>query len=47
MCQKWKDEVLSQAPGGATVAVNKWLARTTLDVIGEGDGVHNRPGFRS
>ncbi|GJE88905.1 cytochrome P450 [Phanerochaete sordida] len=35
MCQMWKDEVLAQAPGGATIAVNKWLARTTLDVIGE------------
>lgn len=36
MSQKWKDEVLSQAPQGKVIAVNKWLARTTLDVIGEG-----------
>ncbi|KIP03775.1 hypothetical protein PHLGIDRAFT_129943 [Phlebiopsis gigantea 11061_1 CR5-6] len=35
MSQKWKDEVLSQTPQGKTIAVNKWLARTTLDVIGE------------
>lgn len=36
MCQQWKDDVLSQAPNGKTIAVNRWLARTTLDVIGEG-----------
>ena len=35
MCQQWKDE-LSGSPGGAVMHVNKWLARTTLDVIGEG-----------
>nr|BAL05189.1 cytochrome P450 [Phanerodontia chrysosporium] len=35
MCQLWKDEVLAQAPTGMTIAVNQWLARTTLDVIGE------------
>ncbi|EKM51869.1 uncharacterized protein PHACADRAFT_262258 [Phanerochaete carnosa HHB-10118-sp] len=35
LCQLWKDQILSQAPGGATILVNIWLARTTLDVIGE------------
>ncbi|KAF7791574.1 hypothetical protein EIP86_002590 [Pleurotus ostreatoroseus] len=35
MCQQWKDEVLADAPKGSTVMVNKWLARLTLDVIGE------------
>ncbi|EKM52320.1 uncharacterized protein PHACADRAFT_260638 [Phanerochaete carnosa HHB-10118-sp] len=35
LCQKWKDEVLDHTPGGVTITVNKWLARTTLDVIGE------------
>ena len=34
MCDKWKTEVLD-APN-KTVYVNKWLARTTLDIIGEG-----------
>ncbi len=34
MCDKWKTEVLD-APE-KTVYVNKWLARTTLDIIGEG-----------
>lgn len=34
MCDKWKMEVLD-APD-KTVYVNKWLARTTLDIIGEG-----------
>ncbi|TBU46080.1 cytochrome P450 [Dichomitus squalens] len=33
MCDKWKTEVLDSSSG--TVAVNKWLARTTLDIIGE------------
>ncbi|KAM5530700.1 hypothetical protein V8D89_015624 [Ganoderma adspersum] len=33
MCDKWKTEVLD-APN-KTVYVNKWLARTTLDIIGE------------
>ena len=36
MCEQWKDEVLADAPKGSTVMVNKWLARLTLDVIGEG-----------
>ena len=36
MCQQWKDEVAADAPKGSTVLVNKWLARLTLDVIGEG-----------
>ena len=37
MCDKWKAEVLD-APD-KTVYVNKWLARTTLDIIGEGSFV--------
>nr|ADN06378.1 PAH-inducible cytochrome P450 monooxygenase PC-PAH 4 [Phanerodontia chrysosporium] len=32
LCQLWRDEI---SPEGSTVLVNKWLARTTLDVIGE------------
>lgn len=36
MSQMWKDEVLGKTPDGAVIAVNKWLARTTMDVIGEG-----------
>ena len=35
MCQQWKDEVLANSPDGSVIAVNKWLARLTLDVIGE------------
>jgi len=35
LCGMWKDEVLDGKPEGAVIAVNKWLARTTLDVIGE------------
>ncbi|KAI0701973.1 cytochrome P450 [Cytidiella melzeri] len=35
LCRLWKDEVLEEKPEGDVVAVNKWLARTTLDVIGE------------
>ena len=35
MCQKWKDELVG-SPYGAVIHVNKWLARATLDVIGEG-----------
>ncbi|GJE89365.1 cytochrome P450 [Phanerochaete sordida] len=31
----WKDLILAGRPGGTTVEVNDWLARTTLDVIGE------------
>lgn len=36
MCQMWKDDVLSSTPEGQVLKVNHWLARTTLDVIGEG-----------
>ncbi|KAI0756691.1 cytochrome P450 [Daedaleopsis nitida] len=32
MCEKWKNEVVDSSP--KTVLVNKWLARTTLDIIG-------------
>ncbi|EKM51868.1 uncharacterized protein PHACADRAFT_262256 [Phanerochaete carnosa HHB-10118-sp] len=35
LCQMWKDQILSRTPEGTTVVVNTWLARTTLDVIGE------------
>lgn len=35
MCQMWKDDVLSSTPEGQVLKVNHWLARTTLDVIGE------------
>ncbi|GJE88903.1 cytochrome P450 [Phanerochaete sordida] len=35
LSQLWKDRILAGRPGGATVEVNDWLARTTLDVIGE------------
>ena len=35
MCRQWKDK-LSGSPDGAIILVSKWLARTTLDVIGEG-----------
>ena len=34
MCEKWKNEVLDSS--GKTVYVNRWLARTTLDIIGAG-----------
>ena len=37
MCQLWKEEVLAKSPEGKVVSVNQWLARTTLDVIGEGE----------
>ncbi|KAI0800950.1 cytochrome P450 [Fomes fomentarius] len=35
MCEKWKAEVLDTSE--KTVFVNKWLARTTLDIIGAGE----------
>ena len=35
MCQQWNDEVLANSPDGAVIPVNKWLARLTLDVIGD------------
>ena len=34
LCDKWKSGVLDSPD--KTVYVNKWLARTTLDIIGEG-----------
>ena len=37
MSQLWKDEVIAGSPNGAVIAVNQWLARLTLDVIGEGE----------
>lgn len=33
MCEKWEKEVTREQ----IVYVNKWLARTTLDIIGEGE----------
>ncbi|THG97108.1 hypothetical protein EW026_g4830 [Hermanssonia centrifuga] len=35
MCQQWNEEYFSKSPAGQTIAVNTWLARVTLDVIGE------------
>ncbi|KAJ3554565.1 hypothetical protein NM688_g3039 [Phlebia brevispora] len=34
LCQMWKDDVVTDSKG-STFYVNKWLARLTLDVIGE------------
>jgi alkylphenol/PAH-inducible cytochrome P450 monooxygenase len=31
----WKDQLLGDKPDGEVIPVNKWLARMTLDVIGE------------
>ncbi|GJE98388.1 cytochrome P450 [Phanerochaete sordida] len=33
LCQLWKDQV--HATEGTTILINNWLARTTLDVVGE------------
>ncbi|KIP07386.1 hypothetical protein PHLGIDRAFT_19184 [Phlebiopsis gigantea 11061_1 CR5-6] len=35
LCQQWRDELLNHNSDGLVFPVNKWLARTTLDVIGE------------
>ena len=35
MCEKWKNEVLDSS--AQTIFVNKWLAKTTLDIIGGGE----------
>ncbi|KAI0089014.1 cytochrome P450, partial [Irpex rosettiformis] len=35
LCRLWKEQVLKENPEGTVIAVNKWLARTTLDVLGE------------
>ena len=35
MCEKWKNEVLDSS--AQTIFVNKWLSKTTLDIIGEGE----------
>ncbi|GJE98387.1 cytochrome P450 [Phanerochaete sordida] len=35
VCQLWKDQILAHAPGGATIQVNRWMARAALDIIGE------------
>ncbi|KAI0088170.1 cytochrome P450 [Irpex rosettiformis] len=35
LCRLWKEQVLKENPDGTVIAVNKWLARTTLDVLGE------------
>ena len=39
MRQLWKDEVLAESANGSVIAVNQWLARLTLDIIGEGDSL--------
>ena len=31
----WKEQILDENAEGAVIPVNKWLARLTLDVIGE------------
>lgn len=36
MTQVLKDQVFSRVPDGKVLKINDWLARTTLDVIGEG-----------
>ena len=36
MCQQWKEDVIGSAGSGTVIRVNQWLARTTLDVLGEG-----------
>ncbi|KAI0338646.1 cytochrome P450 [Trametopsis cervina] len=35
LCRMWKDQLFSEKPEGQVVHVNKWLARMTLDVIGQ------------
>lgn len=44
LSQKWKEEVISQSEEGKDVPVNRWLARTTLDILGEGT---SQPLYRS
>ena len=36
LCQLWKDNVLADNQDGVVLSVNKWLARLTRDVIGQG-----------
>ncbi|KAI0089032.1 cytochrome P450, partial [Irpex rosettiformis] len=35
LCRMWKEQILDEKPEGEVIPVNKWLARMTLDVIGE------------
>ncbi|KAI0087586.1 PAH-inducible cytochrome P450 monooxygenase PC-PAH 1 [Irpex rosettiformis] len=35
LCRLWKEQILDEKPEGEVIPVNKWLARMTLDVIGE------------
>ncbi|KAI0826243.1 cytochrome P450 [Irpex lacteus] len=35
LCRMWKEQILDDKPQGEVIPVNKWLARMTLDVIGE------------
>ncbi|KAJ3559576.1 hypothetical protein NM688_g255 [Phlebia brevispora] len=35
LAQKWKDDVLAHSDEGQDLAINRWLARITLDIVGE------------
>ncbi|KAI0089029.1 PAH-inducible cytochrome P450 monooxygenase PC-PAH 1 [Irpex rosettiformis] len=35
LCRLWKDQILEGKVDGDIIPVNKWLARTTLDIVGE------------
>jgi alkylphenol/PAH-inducible cytochrome P450 monooxygenase len=37
----WKDQLLENKPNGKVIAVNKWLSRMTLDIIGESMYAHS------
>ena len=37
LCRLWREQVFEDNPEGVVIAVNKWLARTTLDVLGESE----------
>lgn len=43
VCQLWKDQILSQGPNGATIRVDRWMARAALDIIGESAWLHSPP----
>ncbi len=36
MCQQWNEEYFAKSSESQKIAVNQWLARVTLDAIGEG-----------
>lgn len=42
MSQRWKEDVLVQSPDGAVITVSGWLARATMDIIGEGKSSSSR-----